>query len=224
VIVVFGDAVGVPGMGNALIEPVASNAAGRGSGSGRAELGTGGVVVVVDAAPALGAAAQPTAPTESVPTSAARPRRLVHVIVCGTYPGARWFTSAEPIVSVARMPEPELKRGSIHRAFRSRDDDDVMSGLRSPDALVALAEKIERDSRDGEPVERSLAELAGGLRACATDLRPDASRRTADALTRMLGVVDHLQHTVGSGRVQSISGLAAAARRLAGSLELPTPA
>jgi hypothetical protein len=75
VIVVFGDAVGVPGIGNALIEPVASNAAGRGVGSGRAEVGTGGVVVVVDAAPALGAANQPTAPTESVPTSAARPRR-----------------------------------------------------------------------------------------------------------------------------------------------------
>jgi hypothetical protein len=99
-----------------------------------------------------------------------------------------------------------------------------MSSLRSPDALVALAEKIERDSRDGEPVEQSLAELADRLRSCATDPSLVPSRGPADALTRMLGVVDHLQHTVSSGRVQSISGLAAAARRFARTLESLTPA
>jgi hypothetical protein len=79
--VVFGDAVGVPGIGKALIEPVASKSAGRGVGSGRGDVGGGGVVVVVDAARALGKAAHPTAPIESDPTSTARPRRFVQVIV-----------------------------------------------------------------------------------------------------------------------------------------------
>ena len=84
--------------------------------------------------------------------------------------------------------------------------------------LIALAERVEDDSRTSLPIGPTLVELAGVLVECeaqATLPTPEGS----DPFARMRRVVDQLRRDVTGGRVQSISGLAAEARRLANKLD-----
>jgi hypothetical protein len=83
--------------------------------------------------------------------------------------------------------------------------------------VIALAEQVERDSREAQPVGATLDALRLALSDCGTHQAPtgDASR----ALARMCRVVDQVQASVNRGHVRSISGLSAEARRLARDLE-----
>ena len=88
--------------------------------------------------------------------------------------------------------------------------------LDAPGSVISLADRIERDSRAGVDVRLSLDELQRALSAWSGPHGDD--RTTADALARMHRIVDQLQRDLDRGKVRSISGLSAEARRLARSL------
>jgi hypothetical protein len=92
-----------------------------------------------------------------------------------------------------------------------------MDAHRDHRALVALAERIERESRGGSPVGGLLDELHDALVAVALQSPPSSS--AASAARRMRGIVTQLTRDADGGKVRSISGLAAHARNLVTELE-----
>lgn len=78
--------------------------------------------------------------------------------------------------------------------------------------MIALAERIERESRVGQPVGDLLDELHTELDALAH--QPRRSPSAANAARRMEEIVAQLTRDSRGGMVRSISGLAAQARNL----------
>jgi hypothetical protein len=85
-------------------------------------------------------------------------------------------------------------------------------------ALIVLAERVERESRAKVPILPTLVEMERFLAVCEAQATLPASERP-DPFVRMRSVVDELHRDAGGGRVQSISGLAAEARRLVRELD-----
>ena len=95
------------------------------------------------------------------------------------------------------------------------------TGALDTKSLIALAERVEHESRAKVPILPTLVELERVLADCETQATLPASERP-DPFVRMRSVVDELRRDAVGGRVQSISGLAAAARRLVRELDRAT--
>jgi len=86
------------------------------------------------------------------------------------------------------------------------------------DAFIALAERIEHESRDGASVGPMLAELDHLLASFDRQAVIPATE-LPDPASRMQNVVDQLRRSVASGHVRSISGLTRESRRFVRQLE-----
>ena len=87
------------------------------------------------------------------------------------------------------------------------------SGALNTKALITLAERVEHESRGKVAILPTLVELERVLPGCEAQAMLPAGERP-DPFARMRGVVDELRRDAVGGRVKSISGLAAEARRL----------
>jgi hypothetical protein len=88
-----------------------------------------------------------------------------------------------------------------------------------PASMIALAERVERDSRTGLGLRVSLDELHGTLVHCEAPWTKHDDVAMSEAVARMRRIVDQIRRDVDGGHVRSISGLSAEARRLARTLE-----
>ena len=82
-----------------------------------------------------------------------------------------------------------------------------------PSRLNALAERVERDSREGTPVVAALAEIEAMLLRFG-EHQARARILPSPAVHRVLQIVEQLQRDACSGRVRSISGLRREMRRV----------
>jgi hypothetical protein len=92
------------------------------------------------------------------------------------------------------------------------------SGALDTKALIVMAESVELQSRAKVPILPILAELERALADCEAQATLPASERP-NPFVRMRSVVDELRRDAAGGRVQSIGGLAAEARRLVRELD-----